>query len=41
MRSGTIDGKYLSSVRKGYLVLEILARKAGKVVARGQVMKQV
>jgi DNA-binding response OmpR family regulator len=27
--------------RKEYLVLEILARKAGKVVARQQVMKQV
>ena len=40
-RSGTIDGKGLVLGPKEYLVLEILAQHAGKVVTRQQIMKQV
>jgi two-component system, OmpR family, KDP operon response regulator KdpE len=40
-RSGTIDGKGLVLGPKEYLVLEILAQHAGKVVTRQQLMKQV
>ena len=40
-RSGTIDGKRLVLGPKEYLVLQILARHAGKVVTRQQIMKQV
>ena len=40
-RSGTIDGKGLVLGPKEYLVLEILALHAGKVVTRQQIMKQV
>ena len=40
-RSGTIDGKGVVLGPKEYLVLEILAQHAGKVVTRQQIMKQV
>jgi two-component system KDP operon response regulator KdpE len=40
-RSGTIDGKRLVLGPKEYLVLQILAQHAGKVVTRQQIMKQV
>jgi two-component system, OmpR family, KDP operon response regulator KdpE len=40
-RSGTIDGKRLVLGPKEYLVLQILAQQAGKVVTRQQIMKQV
>lgn len=40
-RSGTIDGKRLILGPKEYLVLQILAQHAGKVVTRQQIMKQV
>jgi len=40
-RSGTIDGKRLILGPKEYLVLQILAQNAGKVVTRQQIMKQV
>jgi two-component system, OmpR family, KDP operon response regulator KdpE len=40
-RSGTIDGEGLVLGPKEYLVLEILAKHAGKVVTRQQIMKQV
>src|SRR5215475_4097403 len=40
-RSGTIDGKHLVLGPKEYLVLQILAQHAGKVVTRQQIMKQV
>ncbi len=40
-RSGTIDGERLVLGPKEYLVLEILAQHAGKVVTRQQIMKQV
>jgi two-component system KDP operon response regulator KdpE len=40
-RSGTIDGEGLVLGPKEYLVLEILAQHAGKVVTRQQIMKQV
>jgi len=39
-RSGTIDGKHLVLGPKEYLVLQILAQHAGKVVTRQQIMKQ-
>jgi two-component system KDP operon response regulator KdpE len=40
-RSGTVDGKRLILGPKEYLVLQILAQHAGKVVTRQQIMKQV
>jgi two-component system, OmpR family, KDP operon response regulator KdpE len=40
-RSGTIDGKRVVLGPKEYLVLQILAQHAGKVVTRQQIMKQV
>jgi two-component system KDP operon response regulator KdpE len=40
-RSGTIDGKRLVLGPKEYLVLQILAQHAGKVVTRQQIMRQV
>jgi two-component system, OmpR family, KDP operon response regulator KdpE len=40
-RSGAIDGKHLVLGPKEYLVLQILAQHAGKVVTRQQIMKQV
>jgi two-component system, OmpR family, KDP operon response regulator KdpE len=40
-RSGTIDGKRLVLGPKEYLVLQVLAQHAGKVVTRQQIMKQV
>ena len=40
-RSGTIDGKRLVLGPKEYLVLQILAQNAGKVVTRQQIMRQV
>ena len=40
-RSGTIDGKHLVLGPKEYLVLQILAQHAGKVVTRQQIMKEV
>jgi two-component system, OmpR family, KDP operon response regulator KdpE len=40
-RSGTIDGRRLVLGPKEYLVLQILAQHAGKVVTRQQLMKQV
>lgn len=40
-RSGAIDGKRLLLGPKEYLVLQILAQNAGKVVTRQQLMKQV
>ena len=40
-RSGTVDGKRLVLGPKEYLVLQILAQHAGKVVTRQQIMKQV
>jgi two-component system KDP operon response regulator KdpE len=40
-RSGTIDGKRLVLGPKEYLVLQILAQHAGKVVTRQQIMKEV
>jgi two-component system KDP operon response regulator KdpE len=40
-RSGAIDGKRLLLGPKEYLVLQVLAQHAGKVVTRQQLMKQV
>jgi two-component system, OmpR family, KDP operon response regulator KdpE len=40
-RSGTIDGKRLVLGPKEYLVLQILAQHAGKVVTHQQIMRQV
>jgi len=40
-RLGTIDGKRVVLGPKEYLVLQILAQHAGKVVTRQQIMKQV
>src|SRR5215472_188145 len=40
-RSGTIDGKQLVLGPKEYLVLQILAQHAGKVVTRQQIMNEV
>ena len=40
-RSATIDGKRLVLGPKEYLVLQMLAQQAGKVVTRPQLMKQV
>jgi two-component system, OmpR family, KDP operon response regulator KdpE len=40
-RSGMIDGKRVVLGPKEYLVLQILAQHAGKVVTRQQIMKQV
>ena len=40
-RAGTFDGKRLVLGPKEYLVLQILAQHAGKVVTRQQIMKQV
>jgi two-component system, OmpR family, KDP operon response regulator KdpE len=39
--SGTVDGKRLVLGPKEYLVLQILAQHAGKVVTRQQIMKEV
>ena len=40
-RSGTIEGRRLVLGPKEYLVLQVLAQHAGKVVTRQQLMKQV
>ena len=40
-RSGTVDGRRLVLGPKEYLVLQILAQHAGKVVTRQQIMKEV
>jgi two-component system, OmpR family, KDP operon response regulator KdpE len=40
-RSGTIEGRRLVLGPKEYLVLQVLAQQAGKVVTRQQLMKQV
>ncbi len=40
-RSGTVDGKRLVLGPKEYLVLQILAQHAGRVVTRQQLMKHV
>jgi two-component system, OmpR family, KDP operon response regulator KdpE len=39
--SGTLDSKRLVLGPKEYLVLQILAQHAGKVVTRQQIMKEV
>jgi two-component system KDP operon response regulator KdpE len=40
-RSGAIDGKHLVLGPKEYLVLQMLAQHAGKVVTRQQIMTQI
>jgi two-component system KDP operon response regulator KdpE len=40
-RTGTIDGQRLVLGPKEYLVLQVLAQHAGRVVTRQQIMKQV
>jgi two-component system, OmpR family, KDP operon response regulator KdpE len=40
-RSGTVEGRRLVLGPKEYLVLQILAQHAGKVVTRQQIMKEV